>query len=196
MFKVVIGLLAVACLGADFKHVTPKHECVVSTCFASINIPYDDAGQTDNRLGVVWGTAGFVKTPIQFDNVPPGYTVSITYIRGDLVAWMHGEVLLGTNAGVLWSLRNTSSGASDTVPIGSSGCFEYVQGSVNSVNLRAAFSDDTTDEGLLDADNILWSTEAIWLNDTGRSVHAEITMIIKYRFVRPEFSSNEFAVRQ
>lgn len=183
MLRVLIGaLLASAILSAAGRHINGT-ECVVTVCTASINIPYDDAGVQDNRNGIVWGTAGFVTTPIQFDHVPPGYVVHITHVRGDLVAMMHGKVPEGTNAGILWSLQTTSSKSSDTVEYGSSGCFEYVQGFVNQNNLRAPFNDDTSSEGWLDSDNIVWSKEALWLNDTGLAIHAEVTLVIEYQYV-------------
>jgi hypothetical protein len=189
--KLAAALLLISTISLvaqNTRPIVPKHECVLSTCSASINIPYDDYGSADRRLGLVlWGTAGFISTPIHFEQVPPGYRVHITRVRGDFVAMMHGVVVNGTNAGVLWSLQTTSSQGSDTVEYGSTGCFEYIQGFVNAVDLRAPFSDSL--DQWLDEDNQLWSKEAVWLNDTGLEIHAEITMIIDYQYV------NEFAVR-
>lgn len=60
----------------------------------------------------------------------------------------------------------------------------YVQGTVNAVNLRAPFDQDTSVGGWLAADNTLLNTLAVWLNDTGLPVHMESTMLITYRFVK------------
>lgn len=157
--------------------------CIAYPCSASINIAADLYGQQDTRPDT-WGFADAVATPIKFLGVPSGYGVHLLHIRGDFIAFAHGAVLPGTNAGVNWGITTTQPTFSNTVQFAASGCIAWVQGSVNAVNLRAPFDQDVSVGGWLGSDNAMVSTEASWLNDTGLSIHSEATILIDYQFVR------------
>jgi hypothetical protein len=174
-------ILALPAHSAEPLRVKPSSECIASPCVSSFNIPFDAIGDLDTRLGT-WGTAAAVVTPIQFSNVPAGLSVHVLRAYGDFIAWAHGKVARGTNAGVLWALSSTAVTTSKDVEWAAEGCFLYLQGSVNAANLRAPFDQDLSAGGWLSSDNVMLSKEAVWLNDTGLSVHAEATVVIVYEF--------------
>lgn len=155
--------------------------CIESPCVSTVNIPWTTAGEPDQRPGT-WGTAASYEVPIQFSNVPVGYSVKINRVYGDFVAWVRGVVAPGSHAGVLFGLL-TSSGANPNVEYGSNGCFLYLQGAVGSGEFRAGFDQVIDAGGILPPDNALICQEAIFLDDAG-TVHQEATFALVYSFIR------------
>lgn len=171
----------------DTTHVKAPvaSDCVSSPCVSTVNLPIDTAGAKDTRPNT-WGTAAAVQVPIQFDDVPAGYSVSILRVYGDFIAWAHGKVPEGTHSGLLWGLFNSQTGASQNVEYGSYGCPIYFQGAVGSSELTRPFDQVITAGGILPSNNILISQSAIFLNDTGQSIHLEPTFAIVYQFFKPQ----------
>jgi hypothetical protein len=157
---------------------TEHHPCSFST-----NVPFDSAGQPDSRPGT-WGSAAAYTVPIPFLNVPKGYQVRILRFYGDVIAWPHGQIVPGTFAGVLSGLTNTTPDPSGFVPtgLGSGGCFLYVQGTVGQEGLTRPISESHIADGLLNADNILNLKQAVFLNETGVSIHMETTLVIDFSY--------------
>lgn len=158
-------------------------DCISSPCVSTVNIPFDSAGVTDTRPGT-WGAAGARQVQIPFKNVPAGYSVQIQRVYGDAVAWVHGKVVPGAHSGLLWGLYTSQVTASPNVEYGSFGCFLYLQGSVGRGDFRGAFDQLIPAGGTLASDNLLISQEAIFDNDTGQSIHMEVTMALVYQFVK------------
>jgi len=173
---------------AEAEHVqTVLGSCIASPCVSTVNIAFDSAG-TPCPTGT-WGMCGAVQTPIQFDDVPTGYSVSILRVYGDFIAWVHPETLptviqAGSHSGLLWGLFNSNVGASPNVEYGSSGCFVYFQGSVSTGDFRGPFDQVIQAGGILPANNLLISQQAIFLNDTGQSIHQEATFALVFQFLK------------
>ncbi len=167
---------------AAMREVSIPGDCVGRPCVFTSNIAFDDSGLPDDRP-TTWGTTAAVRVPFHF-SPPPGYRVAILHVRGDLIGWARGPVPEGTFAGILWGLQNSSSGPATTVDLAAQGCYIYHQGAVGRERERVDFDEDTRDVGLLDPDNVLWSVQALFLNDTGRTIHQEISVLVTFRFVR------------
>jgi len=151
--------------------------------FFSINIAYDAQGTPDTRPNT-WGDAAYFDSKVPFINVPEGHRVRITRVYGDHIAWPHGKIADGTMAGVLFGIITSSSGQSPFVApgLGSSGCFLYIQQGVGSVPARAPFDFDVSLGGLLDADHVATFRQAVYLNETGVSIHQEVTMVVEFEY--------------
>jgi hypothetical protein len=162
--------------------LSPLENCRASSCLATVNVPFDSQG-TACPAGT-WGICDSRTVPIQFEAVPQGYAVEIEELYGDVIAWVHGMVPSGMHSGVLWGLTNSAEGLSPNVQYGAQGCLIYLQGAVGQGDLTRPFDQIILAGGLLPADNILTSQEAVFLNDTGASVHMEATFAIAYRFIR------------
>jgi hypothetical protein len=157
---------------------------VAAPCSFSINIPYDNAGQPDTRPGT-WGTAASYSVPIPFADVPSGYLVRITRVYGDVVSWPHGQIAPGTFSGVLSGLETTNPVPSQYVAPGlgaMAGCFLYFQDRVGAAGSRIPAAVDSIKNGLLGPDNVLVLTQAVWLNETGVSIHMETTLVVEFVF--------------
>jgi hypothetical protein len=154
---------------------------VTAPCSFSTNVPYDNAGTPDTRPGT-WGNAAAQLTGIPFQNVPAGYLVRITRVYGDVVAWPHGQINPGTFSGILSGLTNTTPIQSPFVPapLGNSGCFLYVQDRAGANGTRIPLEVSAIKNGLLNADNILILKQAVFLNETGASIHMETTLVIEF----------------
>ena len=180
---ILASALTLANLYGQPRHIVrpANRECISGPCSASTNWAADLSGTPDTRPGT-WGTAGAITGDWQFDDVPPGYRVRVLCVYGDFIAWVHGTVPAGTHAGVLWGLETTAPEVGTHLEFGSDDCFMYLQGSVGDGDFRAPFDQDVRAGGLLQPDNILRQKLAVWLNDTGQSVHMEATMVVIYRF--------------
>lgn len=121
-----------------------------------------------------------VVIPYQF-HPPLGYRVRILRTRGDLIAWPRGVPPPGTYAGILWGLVRTLSGGAADVALSAHGCYIYAQDRVSVGGSRAPFDSLVADGGPLDDDNVLWSKFALYLNDTGLSIHIEAS-IVSYQY--------------
>jgi hypothetical protein len=174
----------------ETRHVsTLLGSCIVSSCVSTVNIAFDTAG-TPCPTGT-WGMCGAVQTPIQFDDVPTGYSVSILRVYGDFIGWVHPETLptvipAGSHSGLLWGLFNSNVAASPNVEYGSSGCFIYFQGSVSTGDFRGPFDQVIQAGGILPSNDLLISQQAIFLNDTGQSIHQEATFALVYQFTKAQ----------
>lgn len=154
--------------------------CILRTCSISINYPYDATGQTDGRPGT-WGTAGFDDGRIIF-SPPAGYRVRVLRAHGNFTARMHGKVEDGQYAGALFSLARSSVGASDKATLAAEGCFIYLQADVGTQAAHVEF-DTRIKDGWLDGDNVLVVRRAVYLNETGRSLHSEPSFVVDFRWV-------------
>jgi hypothetical protein len=151
-------------------------------CSASVNVPYDAEGTPDTRPGT-WGNAAALQVPMQFANVPSGYRVRLLRLYGDHIAWVHGPVQPGTHAGILWGIFSTAVHlGSANVPYGNDACMIYHQGSVSTGDFVQSFDNDVHPGGLLEPDNTMILQLAVFENETGSSVHQEITFVLVYDF--------------
>lgn len=156
---------------------------------ASTNFAADLLGKPDTRPGT-WGLTEAVVQTVQF-KPPKGYRTRILKLYGDFIAWPNGFIPTkypdpiiehGYYAGVLWSLTTTAKQGSDRVDPGADNCMLYLQNSIRVDTVRAAFSEDVKIGGLLQPDNKLQSTLAVWLNTLGIPVHMEATWVSVYQF--------------
>jgi hypothetical protein len=177
--------LIVAALSlSQARHVASGGDCVSAPCVSTVNIPFDSVGIPCPQG--TWGVCDARRVPIQFDDVPAGYSVAILRVYGDFIAFAHGSVADGSHAGILFGLFNSEVGLSPNVEYGSQGCFLYLQGSVGSGDFRGAYDQVIPAGGILPANNVLISQEAVFLNDTERSIHEETSMALVYRFVKSD----------
>jgi hypothetical protein len=192
-----IGLLFLLCFIQHIGHgQSVPLSCVNETCVFSTNIPYDAEGAQDTRPGT-WGEAAYSDVTIPFQGVPAGYRVRILRVYGDFIAWPHGQIKPHTAAGTLFGLITSSAIQSPYVGpgLGSKGCFVYLQEGVGAGPVRAAFNYDTSAGGLLDPDNLLIVRRAVWLNETGVSIHLEPTFIVEFRYEPGSVRVGEAAVK-
>lgn len=148
------------------------------------NYPFDSAGEPDTRPGT-WGTTAFDDGRLTFPEVPEGYRVRILRVRGDCVAWPHGEVQPGKSCGLLFGLITTGSQAHvPAQPLSSDGCMIYIQDSISDKmpNSRMAFDVDCSACGLLDADNILVVRRAIFMSELGCNIHMEPSFVMYFSY--------------
>ena len=154
----------------------------------ALDIGADLAGSPDPRAlewpGKVWGNAGYSDTAIQFAP-PPGYQVHIISAVGTVSSFAHGTVPTGTTAGLSWGLISNAVTATPNAAVNPA-CMAYVKQSITSRH-----DADTTpfsftriaDNGILGPDNILVSRTAVYLNETGLSIHIEQALVLTYEFV-------------
>lgn len=162
---------------ADYDYlVAPR--CVAHPCTVTINYPYDAVGTPDARPGT-WGTAGFDDGRIDF-KVPTGFKVRILRVYGNFTARMRGTVPEGQYAGALFGLLKTGSAPSDLATFSSTNCLLYVQADVGSVPAHVEF-DTRVDDGVLD-DGVLWIRRAVYLNETGISIHEEPSFVVVFQW--------------
>jgi hypothetical protein len=186
----IMALLAVIAVAVFpwSEHVSadiPPIPCVRESCIFSTNVPFDSPGVPDTRPGT-WGNAAYDDVAIPFVNVPDGYRVRVLRIYGDFIAWPHGRIKPGTDAGALFGILTPSATQSPFVGpgLGASGCFVYLQQGVGREPVRAAFDFDVAAGGLLDPDNSMLVRRAVFLNETGVSIHMEPTFIVEFRYER------------
>lgn len=159
--------------------------CIDKACTLSINFPYDAVGELDNRPGT-WGTAGYDDGRIVFQNVPPGYRVRILRLQGNFTARLYGsKTKSNLYAGALFGIITTASAASPYATLSASGCMIYLQLDVNSSHSQhAEFDWDVSAGGLLEKDHTMIVRRAVYLNETGQSLHAEPSFIVSFRYER------------
>lgn len=155
--------------------------CIDSPCSLSLNFPFDSAGVKDTRPGT-WGTAAFDDGKVQFTNVPAGYRVRIERVYGDFVAWPHGSVRGGKFSGILFGILATDNNASPYATLSAKGCVLYLQHGLAANVARGSFDVKTHASGLLAADNIMLIRRAIFLNETGASIHMEPSMVVEFLY--------------
>ncbi len=168
---------------------------IVGPFSASTNFAADLMGVQDERPGT-WGLTEAVTQTVQFVPTKPGWRTRIIKVYGDFIAWPKGFIptkypdslqdpKVGYYAGVLWALTTTAAQGSQRVLPGADNCMIYLQNSVRVDTVRAAFSEDVGYGGLLEPDNKLQSTMAVWLNTLGIPVHMEATWVTVYQFEKP-----------
>lgn len=156
--------------------------------------PVDSAPET-------WGSAAFVVHPLTF-TPPPGCRVEIVRVIGDLIGWPLGTVPAGTQAGILVAIAPTPATATTSLfsqsqsmksgrvrrrssvwaDFADDGCMLYHQVGTDGPPARLAF-DEKIVSGILNTDNVLNFTMSDWLNNTGLTVHMEVTFVIWFRFI-------------
>ena len=146
-------------------------------CTISVNYPYDAVGTLDSRPGT-WGTAGYDDGKITFNN-PPGTKVRILRVYGNFTARLEGHAAAGSYAGALFGLLKTTTGPSSHATYSASGCLLYLQLDVNQ-SAHAEF-DTKVEDGLL-PDGVLLVRRAVYLNETGLSLHSEPSFIVCFRW--------------
>lgn len=147
--------------------------------YSSSNFSADIAGEPDSRPST-WGNAGVALWEITF-TPPAGCAVEVQRIFGDLVAWPIGRVEEGKFAGVLLGLQTREPEGSVRGDWLADNTFLYIQDAVSQEPRRAPFNYSLSVR--LPTDNKLVVKVAVWLNDTGRTIHIEPTFTLGYRFV-------------
>ena len=156
---------------------------------AASNGAVDYAGAVDTRPGD-WGTAEAGSSPITFKNVPSGYRVRILRVQGTLIAFPKvvtpGTPFdVGTYSGYSWGLLTTAPGGSSRATFQADDCLVWLQGAVGCYDPSEIYFDiDCSANGLLEADNIVNSQYAIFLNTfpSGNPIHIEATWTWQYQF--------------
>ena len=149
----------------------------------STNFAYDTPGTPDTRPGT-WGNAAYVDIPVVFTMPPAGSAGVITArIRGTHQGWAHGVVPSGTNAGILFGLLVEGAGQSPYVAagLGSSGCPIYLQTQVGQDGATVEFNEDLG-QMPLGQDLTLTTRLAVFLNDTGQSIHQEASYVLEFSY--------------
>jgi hypothetical protein len=156
--------------------------CITAPCVRTVNFSWDSAGKPDSRPGA-WGNADATTASITWTAVPAGYRVQVTRVDGDEIAAFHGGAPPpGTTGYVLVGLTNTTpfGDPAFTMPT-ALGCFLYYQAPVPVGRIPIGL--DTSAGGLLNADNTMIVKQAQFLNDTGLSIHTEVTLVFQYLYV-------------
>jgi hypothetical protein len=158
----------------------------LAPCSASVNIPWDSAGAPCGKP--FWGTCSFIRFPITFTDVPAGRRVNITRLYGDAIAWASAPVTPGHHAGILWggwsSTPQTANMLMDgNVQMGDSACPWYDQGSLSTGDFTVLFDRPNLNVPLA-SDNLFTVQLAQFLNDTGASIHVELTFVIVYTYIQ------------
>jgi hypothetical protein len=162
-------------------------DCITKPCQSVVNVAWDSQGVPDSNPNV-WGNAGFVLVNIPFVNVPVGYRVRIIRMFGDYIAWIHGIVQPATHTGILFGfmrtqdLREKTGLGSLNMSYGSDQCFMYHQGALSTGDFTQYFDHDVSAGGLLQPDNTMLLQIAVFENETGSSVHQEVTSNVVYQF--------------
>jgi hypothetical protein len=156
---------------------------------AVVNFSYDIEGTQDTRPGT-WGDTGVQQISDPF-SLPAGvtgnYKVRITRIYGDFCAMpaglTGGTPTPGKFGAVLWGLTNSTPQGNPEEDFSAEGCLVWVQQFMNATDTyRIPFDFNVTREGLLNADNILQSKAAVFLNQLGCSIHMECTFVCEFQF--------------
>ncbi len=154
----------------------------------ALDLGADLAGEPDPRAtqwpGKVWGNAGYSDTAVQF-YPPAGYRVHIISAIGTVSSFARGSVPKGTAAGLSWGLISNVVASTTDAALNPS-CMAYVKQSVSS-----SHEAETTpfsfvgigQNGFLGSDNVLVSRTAVYLNDTGLTIHIEQALVLTYEFV-------------
>ncbi len=159
----------------------------------STNIAYDTPGTPDTRPGT-WGNAAYVDSQIPFTAVPAGCQVVIKRVYGTWQGWVQNPVPgtpsaqpAGSNSGTLFGLLITGAGQSPFVGpgLGSSGNPLYFQNQTGNEGFYSQFDVSFNANNVLAADNILTLRQAIYLNNTGMSIHQEISLVIEFQYAGP-----------
>lgn len=151
----------------------------------SINLAWDSAGTACPSGPGMWGNCASVRFPLTFQGVPSGQKIVVTRFYGDVIGWASTAVTPGHHAGILWGAWNSNT-PSNTVDDGStlvanSSCSWYDQGSVSSGDFTVLFDRPNLNWPLA-GDNMLTVQLAEFLNNTGASIHVELTFNLQYYY--------------
>lgn len=147
---------------------------------AGTNFTVDLLGKPDNRPDT-WGTADYSIKTIQF-TPPPGHRVRILRVYGDMVFWPITPFPHGKFAGVLLGLQTTAPEGSVRMDWGADNTMLYIQDATGGEARRSAFDYDVKAGGLLQPDHKLLVKMAVWLNNTGSTIHIEPSFVMVYQF--------------
>lgn len=190
MTTFLVLLISLIGISARPQTPSPTPSCTLSSpCSFSTNISWDSKGEPDTRPGT-WGLAAAYTVPIPFQNIPAGYRVRILKLYGDVVAWPHGKIEPGTFAGILSGLQTTTPDTANNspfidthaAPLAQKDCFLYVQGTVGAQGLTRIIDVPHVTNGLLNEDGVMNLKQAVWLNETGVSIHMETTLMIDFAY--------------
>jgi hypothetical protein len=160
----------------------PAIPCTSSPCQFSTNIAWDTAGTPDTRPST-WGNTAVVNSAIPFVNVPKGYAVQIVHVEGDEIAAPHGAMAANSMAYVLVGLTNSSPNQSPYVGpgLGSSGTAVYNQMPVPQSGGRIHI--ESSQILTLNADNLMYIKQALFLSTAGVSEHLEATINLRFNYI-------------
>lgn len=195
MIRKVIFLLALAVCAASaqkIQHVERRDTRAVlaaTSCLSSapcstgsMNFAWDSAG---SPCAGSWGNCSAIQLPVTFNGVPSGAGLVVKRVYGDTIAFARAPVQSGQQAGVLWGAwSSTALSTTATVngaDVANSSCFWYDQGALGSGVLNSLFDRDNLFWPMA-SDNTLTIQLAQFLNDTGASVHVELTITIQYYY--------------
>jgi len=171
---------------AQAKTVAVATNCTAtSPCSSgSINLAWDSTGTPCVGSGL-WGNCSYIRFPLTFEGVPKGDHIVIERFWGDTIAWTSAPVSPGHHVGFLWGAWN-SNALSNTVMDGNtlmanSSSEWYDQGSVSSGDFTVLFDRPNLNWPLA-GDNTLTVQVAEFLNNTGASLHLELTFTVQYYF--------------
>lgn len=118
--------------------------------------------------------------------VPADYTAQIVRVYGTFQGWPVGAIPAGTNAGILWGILTADPGPSPFVADGlaSSNCPDYGQTQVGSDGSTITFDHQIADGVLSNGQFIV--RLGIFLNDTGMTIHSELTLNVDFRFIKED----------
>jgi len=203
MFKLFLGfsIITVICLGQNLNHPfrqmkgmnvaapTATSTSTTSRYSVATNFAVDLYGSPDES----WGYDDYVIWPLTFIFVPSGYSVNITSLQGDVIAWIKtlpgdAKTPAESTAGILGGIQTTSGmNGSNANPCTfcALGTPVYVQDSVTEKQPKTRTPFNYTNlQIVLDSDNTLHFKVASFLNTTGKPIHMEITCVIQFTYVR------------
>lgn len=130
------------------------------------------------------GTEGFTTKQWAIQEVPAGKRVRLLRIYGNWTAWPLGVVPAGTYAGILFSVTASSYGQSPFVGtgLGATNNSLFLQSAVNQEPVAVPFDLDISAAGLLEPDNIMMHTLAIFWNQTGLQVQQEVQFVVEFGY--------------
>jgi len=139
----------------------------------------DILGAPDTRPDT-WGTAGYNVHPFIF-HPPAGYRTRVLRVYGNWQGWLREKT--EKCVGALWGLSTTAPEGSARVTPAADNTLLYVQDATCGQPFRVGVNYAIVN-GLLEADNVLVSKVAVWLNETGQALHMESSFNIVYHFER------------
>jgi hypothetical protein len=145
------------------------------------NFSSDILGDLDTRQDT-WGRAGYTLHRITF-KPPAVHRVRILKAQGDFLIWpkrlQAADYRMGY-AGALFGLTTTAPDGSVRADWAADNTMLYVQVATSGKPARAAFNDDVSAGGLLEADHVLVVKMAAWLNTLEVPIHCEPSFTVTY----------------
>ena len=147
------------------------------------NFSSDQVGTQDTRQ-YTWGKAAAEIKVLTFDKVPAGCRVELVKMTGDFIGYALGAVPAGTQAGVLIGVSRSGAGlaGSHFADFAADGVYVYRQATVDSQSARLAINDTFVDS-VLNEDNVVWFKIASWLNNTGLTIHMEVSFVLQFHYI-------------